>query len=99
MAEENYKTTLGDIQDLRTCRRRTCSWIGRLNNINMQSFQRFRCNLPVKEGENEVAQSRPALCDSMDCSLPGFSVHGIFQEIVLEWIAISDQNPKRIFKT
>ena len=26
---------------------------------------------------------------SVDCSLPGFSVHGIFQAIVMEWIAIS----------
>ena len=34
-------------------------------------------------------QSRPILCDPMDCSLPGSSVHGIFQAIVLEWIAIS----------
>ena len=39
--------------------------------------------------EREVAQSCPTLCDSMDCSLPGSSVHGIFQAIVLEWIAIS----------
>ena len=38
---------------------------------------------------SEVAQSCPTLCDPMDCSLPGFSVHGIFQAIVLEWIAIS----------
>ena len=29
------------------------------------------------------------LCDPMDCTLPGSSVHGIFQAIVLEWIAIS----------
>ena len=29
------------------------------------------------------------LCDPMDCSLPGSSVHGIFQAIVLEWIAIA----------
>ena len=29
------------------------------------------------------------LCDPMDCSLPGFSVHGIFQARVLEWVAIS----------
>ena len=29
------------------------------------------------------------LCNPMDCSLPGSSVHGIFQAIVLEWIAIS----------
>ena len=35
-----------------------------------------------------VAQSCPTLCDPMDCSLPGSSVHGIFQAIVLEWIAI-----------
>ena len=38
---------------------------------------------------NEVAQSCLTLCDPMDCSLPGSSVHGIFQALVLEWIAIS----------
>ena len=38
---------------------------------------------------SEVAQSCPTLCDPMDCSLPGSSVHGIFQAIVLEWIATS----------
>ena len=42
-----------------------------------------------KESESEVAQSCPTFCDPMDCSLPGSSVHGIFQAIVLEWIAIS----------
>ena len=31
--------------------------------------------------ESEVAQSCPTLCDPMDCSLPGSSVHGIFQAI------------------
>ena len=39
--------------------------------------------------ESEVAQSCPTLSDPMDCSLPGFSVHGIFQARVLEWGAIS----------
>ena len=34
-------------------------------------------------------QSCPTLCNPMDCSLPGSSVHGIFQAIVLEWIVIS----------
>ena len=29
------------------------------------------------------------LCDSMDCSLPGSSVHGILQAKILEWVAIS----------
>ena len=41
------------------------------------------------ESESEVTQSCPTLCDPMDCSLPGLSVHGIFQAIILEWIAIS----------
>ena len=41
------------------------------------------------ESEIEVAQSSLTLCNPMDCSLPGSSVHGIFQAIVLEWIAIS----------
>ena len=42
----------------------------------------------LQESESEVAQSCPTLCDPMDCSLPGSSVHGIFQA-VLEWVAIS----------
>ena len=41
------------------------------------------------ESESEVAQSCPTLCDSIDCNLPGSSVHGIFQARVLEWVAIS----------
>ena len=43
----------------------------------------------MKESESEVAQLCPALCDPMAYSLPGSSVHGIFQAIVLECIAIS----------
>ena len=35
-----------------------------------------------------VAQSCPILCDTMDCSLPVSSVHGIFQARILEWVAI-----------
>ena len=38
---------------------------------------------------SEVPQSCPTLCDPMDCSLSGSSIHGIFQARVLEWIAIS----------
>ena len=37
------------------------------------------------KSESEVAQSCPTLSDPMDCSLPGSSVHGIFQARVLEW--------------
>ena len=41
------------------------------------------------ESESEVAQSCPTLCNPMDCSLPGSSVHGIFWARVVEWVAIS----------
>ena len=37
-------------------------------------------------------QSCLTLCDLMDCSLPGFSIHGILQERTLEWVAISSSN-------
>ena len=36
-----------------------------------------------------VAQSCPTLCDPIDCSLPGSSVHGILQARILEWVAVS----------
>ena len=39
--------------------------------------------------KTEVAQSCLTLCDPMNCSLPGFSVHGIFLATVLEWVAIA----------
>ena len=41
------------------------------------------------KSESEVAQSCPTLHYPMDCSLPGSSVHGIFQARVLEWGAIA----------
>ena len=41
------------------------------------------------KSEREVAQSCPTLSDTMDCSLPGSSVHGICQARVLEWVAIA----------
>jgi len=44
---------------------------------------------PSPMRESEVAQSCPTLSDPIDCSLPGSSVHGIFQARVLEWGAIA----------
>ena len=41
------------------------------------------------KSESEIAQSCPTLSDPRDCSLPGSSVHGIFQARVLEWGAIA----------
>ena len=52
------------------------------SHTNLHSHQQCR-------SESEVAQSCLTLCDPMDCSLPGCSVHGIFQARILEWDAIS----------
>ena len=41
------------------------------------------------KSESEVTQSCPTPSDPMDCSLPGSSIHGIFQTRVLEWVAIA----------
>ena len=41
------------------------------------------------KSESEVAQSCPTLSDPTHCSLPGSSIHGIFQARVLEWVAIA----------
>ena len=52
------------------------------------------------KSEREVAQSCPTLSDPMDCSLPGSSVHGIFQARVLEWVAIAfSENHKELDMT
>ena len=52
------------------------------------------------KSESEVAQSSPTLSNPMDCSLPGSSIHGIFQAEVMEWGAIAfsvmkTMNPQR----
>ena len=57
--------------------------------MKVQIINRVSLFLPLKESESELTQSCLILCDLMDCSLPGFSVHGIFQARVLEWGASS----------
>ena len=55
---------------------------------NVAAFRRLNdCRVMVQC--SSVAQSCSTLCDPMDGSLPGSSVHGIFQTTVLEWVAIS----------
>ena len=44
-------------------------------------------NTGMGEWVSEVTQSCPTLCDPMDCSLPGLSLHGISQSRILEWVA------------
>ena len=53
---------------------------------------RFLLQCMKVKSESEVAQSCLTLHDPMDCSLPGSSIHGIFQARVLEWSAIGFSN-------
>ena len=62
-------------------------WDSPGKNIGVGCHFLLQC-IKVKS-ESEVAQSCPTLSDPMDCSLPGSSVHGIFQARVLEWGAIA----------
>ena len=64
-----------------------CPWDSPGKNTGVGCHFLLQC-MKVKS-ESEVAQSCPTLHDPMDCSLPGSSVHGIFQARVLEWVAIA----------
>ena len=64
-----------------------CPWDSPGKNTGVGCHFLLQC-MKVKS-ESEVAQSCPTLCDPMDCSLPGSSVHGIFQARILEWGAIT----------
>ena len=48
------------------------------------------------KSESEIAQACLTLCDPMDCSLPGSSIHGIFQARVLEWGAIANRGKYKL---
>ena len=52
-------------------------------------FKIYIIHTKKERKERKVAQSCLTLCDPMDCSPPGASIHGIFQARVLEWVAIS----------
>ena len=64
-----------------------CPWDSPGKNTGVGCHFLLQC-MKVKS-ESEVAQSCLTLRDPMGCSLPGFSVHGIFQVRVLEWGAIA----------
>ena len=70
-----------------------CPWDSPGKNTGVGCHFLLQC-MKVKS-ESEVAQSCPTLCDPMDYSPPGSSVHGIFQARVLEWgvIAFSNSAP------
>ena len=72
-----------------------CSQIGESSLVFLVTFLGPH-NIVDQISESEVAQSWLTLSDPMDCSLPGSSVHGIFQARVLEWGAIAVSDPRGI---
>ena len=64
-----------------------CPWDSPGKNTRVACHFLLKC-MKVKS-ESEVAQLCLTLSDPMDCSLPGSSVHGVFQARVLEWGAIA----------
>ena len=64
-----------------------CPWDSPGKNTGVGCHFLLQC-MEVKS-ESEVTQSYLTLSDPMDCSLPGSSIHGIFQARVLEWGAIA----------
>ena len=68
-----------------------CPWDSPGKNTGVGCHFLLQC-MKVKS-ESEVAQSRPTLSDPMDCSLPGSSIHGIFQARVQESGAIAFSGP------
>ena len=67
---------------------KACTWFFRQKVGNWcLSFKALVCHSPLKINvcEHVHAQLCPALCDPMDCSPPGSSVHGILQARILEW--------------
>ena len=68
-----------------------CLWFSTLWLLPMLSCLKTtqKLYLAVWKSESEVAQSCLTLCDPMDCSLPGSSIHTIFQARILGWVAIS----------
>ena len=77
--------------------RRHRSWDSPGKNTGVGCHFLLQC-MKVKR-ESEVAQSCRTLSDPMDCSLPGSSVHGIFQARVLEWGAIAFSSFQNCFLT
>ena len=59
------------------------------NTATQNLWDSVKAVLRGKKKESEVAQLCPALCDPMDYSLQGSSIHGIFQARVLEWVVVS----------
>ena len=54
---------------------------------SLKDFEHSLLACKERKKGSEVARSCPTLCNPMDCSLPGSSIHGVFQARILEWVA------------
>ena len=79
---------------MQPCRRQPtrllCPWDSPGKNTGVGCHFLLQC-MKFKS-ESEVAQSCPTLSNPTDCSLPGSSIHGIFQARVLEWVPLPSPN-------
>ena len=85
---ENFELVLSTGKTMKGCK-----WLKKDNKKNLVIVTGVGCHFLLQcmkvKSESEVAQSCLTLCDPMDCSLLGSSIHGIFQARVLEWGAIA----------
>ena len=72
---------------------RRLTWVNKLKTIPRRHFRQSDSKMykDIYKGLkwSEVAQLCLILCDPINCSLPSFSIHGIFQARVLKWVGIS----------
>ena len=65
-----------------------CREPGRNVSVSVRALQRSETDTPPGTRGAKSLQSCPTLCDRVDCSPPGSSVHGILQARALEWVAM-----------
>ena len=67
----------------------TCFYLNCIFKISLLCYRQWYIIAFSLSEVSEVTQSCPTLCDPVDCSLQGASLHGILRARVLEWVAIS----------
>ena len=91
---QSYQSVVKEIQSLNKRKPPQKSWSSPLHrSYRIHHSLYFICEIPwnrfLSISPNCVsAQLHPTLCNSLDCSPPGYSVHGISQAKILEWVAI-----------
>ena len=85
---ERKETPLGDSANISYMNDRTKNQVEMSKDSLAWEKNGIRAAL-IQPSQSEVSQLCPTLCDPVNCSLPGSSVHGVLQARILEWVAIS----------